>query len=361
VVLVISSLALVALEVANSPLSRRTVLTGLTVLVLMPAVILGQYAPPPYRLRRRWRWWLLGAQALLTYLPLLLFQYRWLGLLGFLAGAVLLTLPPTTSVPLATAVAVSGPVLVHAGLVQSSRSLPDILLSTAVTASAVFAVAHLALLAARLHGAQEQAARLAQQRERARMRRDLHDVVGSSLTAITVLGESVLRTDSTLRGATRSTLTEILGLTRRIQDDVRFVSHPDSGTIDLAEEVVQAQRVLTASGILVRTTLSPGPTADAEISDWLRSALREAVGNVLEHSRATQCEIALSIGTGSVELSVRNNRAGRRKRKEGRGSGLLSLNSRALVLGGTFSAHRADGWFHLRAVLPTSFLRHGKP
>ncbi|MFH9297623.1 hypothetical protein [Streptomyces sp. NPDC017520] len=70
-VLVVGSLALVALEVASPPLGRRTVVVGLTVLVLMPAIMLGQYAPPPYRLPHRGRWALLLVQAVLTYLPLL--------------------------------------------------------------------------------------------------------------------------------------------------------------------------------------------------------------------------------------------------------------------------------------------------
>ncbi|NIF15360.1 two-component sensor histidine kinase, partial [Burkholderia sp. Ax-1735] len=156
-VLVICSMALVALDVAASPLSRRSVATGLSLLVLMPAVLLGQYAPPPYRLPYRLRWGLLLAHALLAYLPMLLVHYRWLSLRGVLAGAVLLTLPPVASVPLALLVGASGPLLGHTGMIRTDRGVLGVLLSATITASTVFAVSHLALLSARLHSAREHA------------------------------------------------------------------------------------------------------------------------------------------------------------------------------------------------------------
>ncbi|WP_203709770.1 histidine kinase [Streptomyces anulatus] len=362
-VLVVGSLALVALEVASSPLGRRTVVAGLTVLVLMPAVMLGQYAPPPYRLPQRRRWWLLLVQAVLTYLPLLLFNYRWLSLLGFLAGAVLLTLPPNASVPIALAVGASGPVLSTTDLITTDRSPLSILLSTAITASTVFAVAHLALLAARLGANREHAAHLAEQRERARMQQDLHDLVGSSLTAIVLQGEVALRggtPDSSASGRERErgALTEIIALARRLHDDVRSISRPDGGDLSLSDELAHAQRVLAASGVEVRTVLPPWAEPDPAVVGCLRFVLREAVGNVLQHSRATSCEIALRADAGEIRLTVRNDGAA-----EGRppadapgrhGTGLAGLAGRVLALGGTFATACEDGAFTLTASVPAA-------
>ncbi|ARF74604.1 two-component sensor histidine kinase [Kitasatospora albolonga] len=367
VVLVVGSLALVALDVAASPLGKRTVVAGLTVLVLMPAVMLGQYAPPPYRLPYRWRWGLLLVQAVLTYLPLLLFHYRWLSLLGFLAGAVLLTLPPNTSVPIALAVGASGPLLATTGLVVTNRSPLSILLGTAITASTVFAVAHLALLTARLHGSREHAAHLAEQRERERMQRDLHDLVGSSLTAIALQGEAALRDRGApaVPGASvrerpaqeRRALTEIIALARRLHDDVRSISRPDGGDLSLSEELAHAQRVLTASGVEVRTVLPPrAGSAPAAVVGCLRFVLREAVGNVLQHSRATHCSIALRTDGTVIRLTVRNDgaeEAGRSGAVSGRqGTGLAGLRGRVLALGGEFTAGAEEGTFTLTAAVP---------
>ncbi|MFJ4704961.1 sensor histidine kinase [Streptomyces anulatus] len=363
-VLVVGSLALVALEVASSPLGRRTVVAGLTVLVLMPAVMLGQYAPPPYRLPQRRRWWLLLVQAVLTYLPLLLFNYRWLSLLGFLAGAVLLTLPPNASVPIALAVGASGPVLSTTDLITTDRSPLSILLSTAITASTVFAVAHLALLAARLGANREHTAHLAEQRERARMQQDLHDLVGSSLTAIVLQGEVALRgggtpdSSSPGRERERGALTEIIALARRLHDDVRSISRPDSGGLSLSDELSHAQRVLAASGVEVRTVLPPWAEADPAVVGCLRFVLREAVGNVLQHSRASSCEIALRAEGGEIRLTVRNDGATEGRTTDdapGRhGTGLAGLAGRVLALGGTFTTASEDGTFTLTAVVPAA-------
>lgn len=352
IILVIGSLALVALEVAASPLGRRTVVAGLTVLVLMPALMLGQYAPPPYRLPYRWRWGLLLVQAVLTYLPLLLFHYRWLSLLGFLAGAVLLTLPPGTSVPLALAVGASGPLLATTGFIDTDRNALNIALGTAITASTVFAVAHLALLAARLHSSREHAAHLAEQRERARMQQDLHDLVGSSLAAITLQGERALRGGSARE---RAALTEIIGLARRLHDDVRSISRPDGGGLSLSEELAHAQRVLTASGVEVRTVLPPRTEAAPAVVGCLRFVLREAVGNVLQHSRATHCSITLRTDGTAVRLTVRNDGAEPAppaSPASGRhGTGLAGLRGRVLALGGEFTAGAEGGTFTLTATV----------
>ncbi|WP_435599994.1 sensor histidine kinase [Streptomyces sp. C10-9-1] len=354
VVLVVGSLWLTALDMAGTPLGRRTMVAGLTVLVLMPAVLLGQYAPPPYRLPQRWRWALLLVQAVLTYLPLLLFRHPWLSLLGFLAGAVLLILPPTTSVPLALAVAASGPVLVHTGAIATERGPTGVLLGTAITASTVFAVAHLALLSARLHGSREQAARLAEQRTRARMRQDLHDLVGSSLAAIAVQGEAALLPGAP-PGAARSALAEAVDLARRTQDDVRRISGPES-EVRLDEEFAHAQRLLTSSGVAVSTTLAAGVEPDEAVSDCLRSVLREAVGNVLQHSRAGHCAIDLSAGPGEVRLTVCNDGAvvpaGTPGAKARRGTGITGLRGRVVALGGTLLTGHEDGEFTLTAALP---------
>ncbi|WP_307825028.1 histidine kinase [Streptomyces sp. M2CJ-2] len=356
--LVVGSLALTALDVASSSIGRRAMATGLTVLVLMPAVLLGQYAPPPYRLPYRWRWALLLVQAVLTYLPLVLFHYRWLSLLGFLAGAVLLTLPPTASVPVALMVGASGPLLIHMGVVVTDRGALSVLLSTAIPASTVFAVAHLARLSARLHSSREQTARLTEQRTRARMRQDLHDLVGTSLVVIATRGENALRADAS-EGAARAALTEIVELARRTHEDVRRISGPEM-TFSLADEFAHAQRLLTAAGITVRTSLPPLIEPGGAVADCLRSVLHEAVGNVLEHSRARICEIELCAGADDIRLTVRNDgvaadpapslppTTGRR-----RGTGLAGLRGRAVALGGTLQAGPKDREFSVAAVLPT--------
>ncbi|WP_234433190.1 sensor histidine kinase, partial [Streptomyces sp. NRRL WC-3549] len=184
---------------------------------------------------------------------------------------------------------------------QTARAIS---LSTTITASTVFAVSHLALLSARLHSGKEHTAHLVEQRERARMRQDLHDLAGSTLVAIALRGEAALRAPAGPADApAREALAEITALARRLHGEIRALGQDDE--LSLADEVVHARRLLAGSGIAVHTVLdaTPGPAATA----CLRFVLREAVGNVLRHSRATRCAIELRSDPLGVRLLVRNN------------------------------------------------------
>ncbi|MFJ8599896.1 sensor histidine kinase [Streptomyces shenzhenensis] len=348
--LVTGSLTLLAVDVLAQPLSRGTLITGLILLILLPAVLLGQYAPPPYRLPYRWRWGLLGLQALLTYAPVLLFEYRWLSLLGFLAGAVLLTVPRPASLIIAVAVAASGPLLVNSSLVSTHRSGMSVLVSTVITGSGVYAVVHLALLAARLQASHSQAARLAEHRERARIAQDLHDLVGASLISIAV------QSDSALRGMPASapghrTLSEVAALARRAHAEVRDLTG-DRVHARLRTELVHAQQLLAQSGIAARTTLPARLGLPGPVSHCLGAVLREGIGNVLQHSGATRCEIEVTLDRSRVRLRIDNDGVPPVPAAARAGSGLASLRFRTLALGGRLGTETTDTCFTLTAELP---------
>ncbi len=101
------------------------------------------------------------------------------------------------------------------------------------------------------------------------MQQDLHDLVGSSLTAIVLQGEVALRggmPDSSSPGRERGALTEIIALAQRLHDDVRSISRPDGGNPSLSDELAHAQRVLAdASGVGVRTVLPPWAEPDPTV------------------------------------------------------------------------------------------------
>ncbi|MEU6547011.1 histidine kinase [Streptomyces sp. NPDC046859] len=348
--LVVGSFALLAVDVLAQPLNKGTLITGVILLILLPAVLLGQYAPPPYRLPYRWRWGLLGLQALLTYLPVLVFEYKWLSLLGFLAGAVLLTMPRPASVVIALGVVASGPALVHSSLVNTHRSGMNVLVSTLITGSAVYAVVHLALLAARLQASQAQAARLAEYRERTRIAQDLHDLFGSSLVSIAVQSESALRHTPPATPA-HEALTEIALLARRAHSEVRSITKTRPSS-QFHTELAHAQRLLSTAGVVTRTTLPPQLTLPGPVSSCLGAVLREAISNVLQHSRATRCEIEVTVAEGQIRMYVVNDGLPAAMGEIGAGSGLESLKFRALALGGTLETEVNGRRFVLTAELP---------
>lgn len=350
VLLVVGSMALIAVDVLTQPLGRGTLISGIILLILLPAVLLGQYAPPPYRLPYRWRWALLCVQALLTYLPVLVFEHRWLGLLGFLAGAVMLTLPRPASVVIALAVAATGPLLVHSSLVTTHRTGMSVLVSTVITGSGVYAVVHLALLVARLQAAQHQTARSARHRERARMTQDLHDLVGSSLVAIAVQSESALR-HTPLSTPAHQALSDIAALARRTHGEVRDIARGRVAT-RLHTELAHAQRVLSSVGVDTRTTLPGQFDLSAVVSGCLSAVVREGVGNLLQHSRASWCHITVTVDASRVRLALTNDGVMPLAGGHEFGSGLASLRFRVLALGGTLVAATTDGRFTLTVTLP---------
>jgi two-component system sensor histidine kinase DesK len=335
------AVGLLLVDLYELPLSRRSVLTGLMLLIVLPAVLLGQYAPPPHRLSYRARWALLGVQAALTYGPILALGLPWLNLLGFLAGSVLLTVPRPASLVVSGMVCASGPLLV-AGLEFDNRSGLAVLLATLVTAGSVYAITQLALHAARLHSAQTHTTREAVARERDRIARDLHDVLGSALAQIATRAES--------SADPVETLSAIAALARQAITDTRALSH---GTLALSlrTEVDQAVHALGSAGITLRLRLTPGPLPPA-VDHCLAVVLREAVANALHHSAIRDCAIELRRTAESAALTITNDGAGGGA-APGPGIGLASLRIRVTALGGTLTAsHPLPGKHRLEARVP---------
>ncbi|WOI62363.1 sensor histidine kinase [Streptomyces fradiae] len=383
VLLVAGSVAAVAVEEVAAAGGGRGLLAGLPLAALVAVLTLVQCEPPPRRVPYGWRMVLLAVQAVLTYVLVVSLPGSWLGLTGVLAGAVLCALPLPSAVPLAVAVVCGGPLLVAAGWVAPPPGGGvAAALRAVVTACAVCTVARLAMVVAWAHGAREQAARLAEQRERQRMRQDLHDLVGSSLAAIAVQAESVLRAgapggsggaDGAGAGAAagagagagaedlRVALASAVGLARRAHEDVRALCDPRPGGLpapdglSLVDEVRQAGRLLGLAGIAVRVVAPDRVEADPAVVECLRAVVRESVANVLQHSRAARCAISLEALPAGLRLSVRNDGvpsplpggAGAR-----RGTGLVGLRARVGALGGVLGVAARGGAFTVSVALP---------
>lgn len=165
----------------------------------------------------------------------------------------------------------------------------EVLTLVAVTAilgvvyALTFTIGHLKL-------AREQIRRMAVDQERQRVARDLHDVLGHSLSTMTLklgLTRRILETS----GDTRAALGEIRDLDdlcREALSDVR-ATVSDYRTVSLATEVAGARMALRAAGVHADL---PAPDAAApELQGVFGYVVREAVTNVLRHSDAQRCTI----------------------------------------------------------------------
>lgn len=294
---------------------------------------------------------LLGLLAVLT--PLLLAAYgsNGLVLLFYLTGACAIALPPRRTVPAVTAVTALM-VAVCIGLNFSAIETAFYGFQTFMIGLLAVAVRRMRALIAELREAREELARLAVNEERLRFARDLHDLLGHSLSLIVLkstLARKLLDRDPP---GVAAELADIESVGRQSLVEVRQAV---SGYRDqsLVAELDRARSALSAAGIdaTVRTTGAPLPTDVDALLSW---AVREGVTNVLRHSRAQRCEIAVRRGAETAELEVIDDGVALTGTVgEGGGSGLRGLTERMANSGGRLEAGpRPGGGFRLAVRLP---------
>jgi two-component system sensor histidine kinase DesK len=191
-----------------------------------------------------------------------------------------------------------------------------------------------------LTAAREQLARLAVTEERLRFARDLHDLLGQSLSVLVLKSELVSKqlpedADEPLRQEVR----DIAQVARVSLNDVREAVD-GYRQASLQSEISSARTALRAAGIglLVEDTLGQVQAEQDGVLGW---CLREAVTNVVRHSGARKCEVRLSRSNGSARLDVSDDGHGATS-LEG-GNGLAGMRERVEMAGGTMQVASDDG------------------
>ena len=190
-----------------------------------------------------------------------------------------------------------------------------------------------------LHTARRELARLAVIEERERLSRDLHDLLGQTLSMITLKSElaGCLVKEEPERCAQE--LAEIECVSRQMLHEVRkTVAGYRQPT--LANELDGARQLLEAAGVeyMVEQTIGDLLPALDTILAW---TIREGVTNVIRHSRARQCLIQLVRNQGMAEAMILND-GDQRDTRASQGNGLSGLRERVAALGGTMEAGTLD-------------------
>ncbi|MER5192939.1 histidine kinase [Streptomyces sp. NPDC002884] len=189
-------------------------------------------------------------------------------------------------------------------------------ISTMVTA----AILSLSEAVRELRAAREELARRAVEEERLRFSRDLHDLLGHTLSVIVVKSEAARRLAPRDMDAALSQVTDIEAVGRQALTEIReAVTGYREGS--LAGELDRARSALTAAGVEPSVSRS-GPPPDPKTSALLGWVVREAVTNVVRHSDASHCGITVSGTPERVRLTVTDDGGG-----SGSGSGSSSSSS----------------------------------
>jgi two-component system sensor histidine kinase DesK len=224
--------------------------------------------------------------------------------------------------------------------------IPDLLLAT----FAAYGVGQVLKRNVELAHAREQLVELAVAQERARLARDVHDILGHSLTVITVKTELAGRlledagSDPRLDRA-RAEVADVEALARAALADVRATA-AGTRTVSLPGELADGRRALAAAGITADLPIATDevPARYRELFAW---AVREGITNVVRHSGASWCGVRLS-ATG---VEVRDD--GRGPGPAAGGTGLAGLRERAAAAGGRLDTGTSpEGGFLLRIVVP---------
>jgi two-component system sensor histidine kinase UhpB len=186
----------------------------------------------------------------------------------------------------------------------------------------------------------------AQERERLRVARELHDEIGQSLTAATLRADRAAddaRLDSAeqLR-AVADDIRESLDDVRRIARELRPEALDDLGLVNAL--ITLCSRMAEQSGLLIaRDFARDVPALPAESELVVYRIAQESLTNAARHAKATEARVSLSPGDGEVVLRVTDNGIGLPAELPKNTAGLAGMRERALLVGGQLELTSAPG------------------
>ncbi|WP_293369021.1 sensor histidine kinase [Nevskia sp.] len=193
---------------------------------------------------------------------------------------------------------------------------------------------------AELRLSQQEVRRLAATAERERIGRDLHDLLGHTLSLIAMKSELADRLFDRDPDAARNEVKELRQIARDSLTEVRAAVTGFRAT-GLAAERVSAKVLLASGGVeLIGDEVFPALPADVDATFAL--CLREAVTNVHRHAEASQVRMAIKTADGRIELEIRDDGRGGVDEKMP-GNGLNGMRERLAALGGTLAVRSPRG------------------
>jgi len=204
-------------------------------------------------------------------------------------------------------------------------------------ALAVFGLRRAVQRSMELNATRQDLAKLAVQEERNRFARDLHDILGHSLTVITVKAELAGKLIVANPDRAAAEVSDVESLARAALADVR-AAVAGYRELSLAGELVSARAALQAAEIKpeLPTTVDEVPEETRELFAWV---VREGVTNVVRHSSAKRCTIRIN----ATQIEVLDDGKGPTPGGGASGHGLIGLRERADPAGASLQVGQAPG------------------
>ncbi len=203
-----------------------------------------------------------------------------------------------------------------------------------------------------LRKANEEIEHLAKVAERERIARDLHDVLGHTLSVITLKSElagKLIERDPERAG---KEIREVENISRQALSEVRDAIRGYRAN-GLAAELAHAKATLETAGVTVHCDAATSLQLPAVQESVLSLALREGVTNVVRHAQATNCRLRLEQQNHSCRLEIADDGQGFVSVE---GNGLRGMRERVEMLGGTMERRNKSGTM-LTITLPLKELK----
>ncbi len=219
-----------------------------------------------------------------------------------------------------------------------------------VTAIVLYSVTRLFIVLQELRRTREHLARLQVDQERSRIARDLHDIIGRTLVAVSLRTETAIRLIDLDIDKCRDQLDQLQSSISAGQAQLRALT---SGPVitGLTSELETARQLFDRLGIRLR--VETVPIVDRGVDQVMAAVVREAVTNSLKHSRPQECRITICRESQDRVLTVVNDGVGDAVdasdsnplmlARDGGGTGLRDMRARVEALGGSLVAGPVDG------------------
>ncbi|WP_243405414.1 sensor histidine kinase [Solimicrobium silvestre] len=189
---------------------------------------------------------------------------------------------------------------------------------------------------------QEEVAHMATIAERERISRDLHDLLGHTLSLITLKAELAGKLLARDVQACQQEIKDIENSARHALSEVRSAV---SGyrQVGFSHELNNARNCLSAANIQLSTQIQTLPLT-AATENVLALTLREAVTNIVRHANATHCEIKLELEMDFIVLQIQDNGVGvKNVAAIQQGNGLIGMHERVNATGGRLALKVNNG------------------